>query len=52
MQFKYKYSLSKIFVFQAIQFRQTVLVQFSISTQFRYIQPIDRALSGASNPVV
>ena len=37
--------------FQAIQFIQTVLIQtiqFSISMQFNSIQPIDRALSGAT----
>ena len=39
MQFKFKYTvyLSKTFLFQAIQFSQTVLIQtiqFSISTQF------------------
>ena len=42
------YSLSKTFLFQAIQFRQ--IVQFSISTQFSSIQPIDRALSGTTTP--
>ena len=42
---------SKIFLLQAIQFSQTVLIQtiqFSISMQFSSIQPIDRALSGAT----
>ena len=40
-------------MFQAIQFSQTGLIQtiqFSISIQFSSIQPIDRALSGASIP--
>ena len=39
--------------FQVIQFSETVLIQtiqFSISMQFRSIQPIDRALSGATIP--
>ena len=43
----------KTFLFQAIQFSQTVLIQtiqFSISMQFSSIQPIDRALSGATIP--
>ena len=45
--------MSKTFLFQAIQFRQTVLIQtiqFIISMQFSSIQPIDRTLSGATNP--
>ena len=36
-----------------MQFSQTVLIQtiqFSISMQFSSIQPIDRILSGATNP--
>ena len=53
-QFKFKDSLIvKTFLFQAIQFSQTVLtqtIQFSISMQFSSIQPIDRALSGATTP--
>ena len=54
-QFECKYSvyLSKTFLFQAIQFSQTVLIQiiqFSISMQFSSIEPIARALSGATNP--
>ena len=54
-QFKSKYTvyLSKTFLFQAIQFSQTILfqiIQFSISMQFNSIQPIDRALSGATIP--
>ena len=43
----------KTFLFQAIQFSQTVLfqtIQFRISMQFSSIQPIDRALSGATSP--
>ena len=35
MQFKFKYTLSKIFLFQAIQFIQTI--QLSISMQFSFI---------------
>ena len=34
-------------------YKQSVLfqtIQFSISTQFSYIRPIDRALSGATTP--
>ena len=45
--------MSKIFLFQAIQFSQTVLfktIQFSISTQFSSIWSLDRALSGATTP--
>ena len=45
--------MSKTFPFQAIQFSQTVLIQtihFSLSMQFNSIQPIDRALSGATIP--
>ena len=45
--------MSKIFLFQAIQFSQTVLIQtiqFSISMQFSSIWPIDRALSYATIP--
>ena len=45
--------MSKTFLFQAIQFSQTVLIQiiqFSISMQSSSIQPIDRALSGATVP--
>ena len=41
--------MSKTFLFQAIQFSQTVLIQtiqFSISMQFSSMKPIDRALSG------
>ena len=53
-QFECKYSLiEKTFLFQAIQFSQTVLIktiQFSMSMKFSYIQPIDRALSGATTP--
>ena len=54
-QFKCKYTvwLSETFLFQAIQFNQTVLIQtiqLSISMQFSSIQPIDRALSGATIP--
>ena len=38
-QFKCKYSLIvKLFLFQAIQFSQAVLIQFSISTDFVYTQ--------------
>ena len=38
-QFKCKYSLIvKTFLFQAIQFSQAVLIQFSISTDFVYTQ--------------
>ena len=52
-QFKCKYTvyLWKIFLFQAIQFSQTVLIQtiqFNISTQFSSIWPIDRTLSGST----
>ena len=51
-QFECEYTiyLSKTFLFQAIQFSQTVLIQtiqFSISMQF-YSRHIDRALSGAT----
>ena len=45
--------MSKTFLFQAIQFSQTVLIQtiqFSISMQFSSIEPIDRAISGATIP--
>ena len=45
------YFMPNPFLFQAIQVSQTVLVQtiqFSISTQFSSIWPIDRALSGAT----
>ena len=52
-QFKCKYSLSKTFLFQAIQFSQTVLIQklqFSIKYGVSFIQPIDRALSDATLP--
>ena len=41
------HSLSKSFLFQAIQFSQTVLIQtiqFRLSTQFSSIWPIDRTL--------
>ena len=38
--------MSKTFIFQVIQFNQTV--QFSISMQFSSIEPIDRALSGVT----
>ena len=41
------------FLFQAIQFNQTVLIQtiqFSVSMQFSSILPIDRALPGATIP--
>ena len=53
MQFKCKHTvyLSKIFLFLAIQFHQTILIetiQFSISIQFSSIQPIDKALSSAT----
>ena len=43
--------MSKTFLFQAIQFSQTVLIQtihFSISKQFSSIQSIDRVLLGAT----
>ena len=54
-QFECKYTvyLSKTFLFQAIQFSQIVLIQtiqFSISMHISSIQPIDRALSGATIP--
>ena len=45
--------MSKTFLFQAIQFSQTVLIQtiqFSISMQFSSILPMDRALSDATIP--
>ena len=45
--------MSKAFLFQAIQFSQTALIQtipFSISMQFSSIQSTDRALSGATIP--
>ena len=45
--------MSKIFLFQTIQFSQTVLIQtiqFSICTQFSSILSIDRARSGATTP--
>ena len=45
--------MSKTFLFQAIQFIQTVLIQiiqFSINMPFSSIEPIDRALSGATIP--
>ena len=45
--------MSKTFLFQAIQFSQTIriqTIQFSISMQFTSIQPIDRALSDATTP--
>ena len=45
--------MSKLFLFQAIQFSQTVLIQtiqFSISMQLVSIEPIDMALSSALNP--
>ena len=45
--------MSKSFLFQAIQFSQTVLIktiQFNISMQLSSIQPIDSALSGATTP--
>ena len=45
--------MSKTFLFQVIQFSQTVLIQtiqFGISTQFSFIWLIDRALSGATIP--
>ena len=45
--------MSKTFLFQAIQFSQTVLIQtiqFSIRMQFSSIWPRDRALSGANIP--
>ena len=41
----------KTFLFQAIQFSQTVLIwtiQFSINMQFNSIQPVHRNLSGAT----
>ena len=37
--------MSKTFLYQVIQFSQTVLIQ---SMQFSSIYPIDRALSGAT----
>ena len=40
--------MSKTFLFQAIQFSQTV--QFSINMQFDFIWPIDRTLSDATTP--
>ena len=43
----------KHFHFKAIQFSQTVqiqTIQFSIHMQFSSIEPIDRALSGATIP--
>ena len=46
--------MSKTFLSQAIQFCQTVLfqtIQFSLSTQFSWIWPIDGTLSGATTPV-
>ena len=45
--------MSKTFLFQAIQLSQTVLIQtiqFSISMQFSFIQPVDRALSVTTIP--
>ena len=45
--------MSKTFLFQATQFRQTVLIQtiqLSINMQFSSIQPIDRVLSSATIP--
>ena len=45
--------MSKTFLFQAIQFSQTVLIQtiqFRISMQFSSIQLTDRALSDATIP--
>ena len=45
--------MSKTFLFQAIQFSQTVVIQtiqFSISMHYSFIEPIDRALSGATIP--
>ncbi len=53
VQHKYTVSLSKTFLFQAIQFIQKVLIQtiqFSISSQFSFILPIHRTLSGATTP--
>ena len=50
---KYAVYLSKIFLFQAIQFSQTVLIQtiqFTISMHFSSILPIERVLSGATIP--
>ena len=54
-QFKWKYTvyLSKIFLFQAIQFSQTVPIQtihFNIRMQFSSIKPIDKTLLGATIP--
>ena len=40
--------MSKTFIFQAIQFNQTI--HFSISMHFSSIWPIDRILSGATTP--
>ena len=45
--------MSKTFLFQAIQFSQTVLIQtiqFCISTQFSPIWSIYRAISDATTP--
>ena len=45
--------MSKILLFQVIQFIQTVLIQtiqFSIDTLFSSIEPIDRALSCVTIP--
>ena len=50
-QFKGKYGLivKKTFLFQAIQFTQTI--HFSISMLLVLLKPIDRALSGTTTPV-
>ena len=48
-----QFNCKKIFLFQAIQFNQTVLIQtiqFSISTQISFLSPIVRPLSGAITP--
>ena len=48
-----QFNCQKTFLFQAIQFSQTVLIetiQFSIRTQFSSIWPIDRTQSGATTP--
>ena len=45
--------MSKTFLFQTIQFIQTVLIepiQFIISMQFNSVKPIDMTLSGAIAP--
>ena len=51
----HNYAVCQKYLFQGIQFSQKVqfqfqTIQFSISTQFSYILPIDRSLSGVTNP--